>query len=67
MVTEIPLVRLLLETDFPVVYRRGSEFEYESRPADLLRALRSVAGLKGLSEAKIAEVTTVNALKPFHL
>ena len=64
-VKEIPLARLLLETDSPVTYRRGSEFEYESRPADILRALREVARLKGVSEAQIAEVTTDNALKFF--
>ena len=64
-VKEIPLERLLLETDSPVTYRRGSEFEYESRPADILRALREVAGLKGMSEAQIAKVTTDNALKFF--
>ena len=64
-VKEIPLERLLLETDSPVVYRRGSEVEYESRPVHILRALRSVAELKGVSEAKIAEVTTDNALNFF--
>ena len=64
-VKEIPLERLLLETDSPVVYRRGSEFEYEARPADVVRALRGAARLKGVSEAQIAEVTTDNALKFF--
>lgn len=66
-VKEIPLERLLLETDAPVVYRRGSEFEYESRPADITRSLRGAAGLKGVSEAQIAEVTTSNALRFFGL
>jgi len=64
-VKEIPLERLLLETDSPVIYRRGSEVEYESKPAHILRALRGVAGLKGISEAKIAEITTNNALNFF--
>jgi len=66
-VKEIPLERLLLETDSPVMYRRGSEFEYESKPADILRALKGVAGLKGVSEAQIAEITTDNALRFFCL
>ena len=66
-VKESPLERLLLETDSPVVYRRGSEFEYESRPADIVRALKGVAGLKGISEDQIAEVTTENALRLFGL
>ncbi|MFC1942014.1 TatD family hydrolase [Chloroflexota bacterium] len=60
-VKEIPLERLLLETDCPVVYQRGSEFEYESSPADVIRSLRGVAGLKNVSEAEIAEATTANA------
>jgi len=66
-VKEIPLDRLLLETDSPVVYRRGSEFEYEARPVDVLRSLRGAAKLKGVSEAQIAEVTTGNALEFFGL
>jgi TatD DNase family protein len=66
-VREIPLERLLLETDTPVIYRRGSEFEYESRPADIFRVLRGVAQLKGLTEAQIAEITTNNAVKFFNL
>jgi TatD DNase family protein len=66
-VKEIPLERLLLETDSPVVYRRGSEFEYEARPVHVLRSLKGAAGLKGMSEAQIAEATTDNALKLFSL
>jgi len=50
-----------------VVYRRGSEFEYEAKPADVLRALKGVARLKGVSEAQIAEVTTANAVRFFGL
>jgi len=49
------------------VYRRGSEFEYEARPVDVLRSLRGAAKLKGVSEAQIAEVTTGNALEFFGL
>lgn len=61
-VKEIPLERMLLETDTPVMYRRGSELEYEARPADVIRSLRGAAALKGMSEARIAEITTANAL-----
>jgi len=61
----IPLERMLLETDSPVVYRRGSEFEYEARPADVIRSLRGAAQLKGVSQAQIAEATTANALRLF--
>lgn len=66
-VKEIPLDRMLLETDSPVVYRRGSEFEYESRPADVIRSLRVAAELKGVSEAQVADATTANALRFFGL
>jgi TatD DNase family protein len=66
-VKEVPLERMLLETDSPVVYRRGSEFEYASRPADVLRSLQGAAALKGVSEAQIAEATTANALGLFCL
>ena len=63
----IPLDRLLLETDSPVAYRRGTEFEYESRPAHVLRVLKGVSALTGMDEAHIAEATTGNALKFFNL
>jgi len=66
-VKEIPVERMLLETDAPVVYGRGREFEYESSPADVVRSLRGAAGLKGMSEAQLAEVTTANALRFFGL
>ena len=66
-VKEVPLERLLLETDSPVVYRRGTEFEYESRPADVLKVLKGVSALRGIDEAQIAKITTDNALKFFSL
>jgi TatD DNase family protein len=66
-VKEAPLNRLLLETDSPVVYQRGTAFEYESRPTDVLRSLRGVSRLIGMDEAQLAEQTTANALKFFGL
>lgn len=63
----IPLNRLLLETDSPVTYRRGTKFEYESRPVHLLRALSAVSELLNLSKSELAEVTTSNAVKFFGL
>ncbi|MBI4186245.1 MAG: TatD family hydrolase [Chloroflexi bacterium] len=66
-VREAPLERLLLETDSPVVYGRGTDFEYQSRPAHVLRVLAAVAGLKGMDEARIAEATTNNAANLFGL
>ncbi len=66
-VRETPLGKLLLETDTPVVYGRGREFEYESRPADIRRSLLAAARIKGVSQARIAETTTANAATLFHL
>jgi len=66
-VKEIPLERMLLETDAPVVYQRGSEKEFTSSPADVVRSLRGAAALKGVSEGKIAEATTENAVRLFSL
>jgi len=64
-VKEVPLERLLLETDCPVTYQRGRENEYKSSPADAVRSLKGAAELKGLSEEAIAEATTKNARRLF--
>jgi len=64
-VKEAPLDKLLLETDCPVVYQRGSENEFESSPADVIRSLKGAALLKGVGEAEIAEITTENAVRLF--
>jgi len=66
-VKEVPLERMLLETDAPVVYQRGSQNEFTSSPADVTRSLRGAAALKGLDEAEIAEATTDNAVRLFGL
>jgi len=66
-VKETPLEQLLLETDSPVVYGRGREFEFESRPADISRSLYGAATIKGIEEAEISRVTTANARMVFHL
>lgn len=66
-VKEVPLERLLLETDSPVVYRRGTEFEFEARPADVVRTLKGVSQLRGLDELQIARITTGNANDLFGL
>ena len=64
-VKEVPLERMLLETDCPVVYRRGRDNEFTSSPADVLRSLKGAAALKGVSEEEIAEATTENAMRLF--
>ncbi len=64
-VKEIPLERMLLETDCPVVYQRGSENEFTSSPSSVLRSLKGAATLKGVTEEEVAEATTQNARKLF--
>ncbi len=55
-VKEAPLESLLLETDCPVVYQG-----HRSEPADVVRVLRTVAEIKGLSPETVAKRTTENA------
>jgi TatD DNase family protein len=64
-VKEAPLERLLLETDCPVTYQRGSASEFEARPVDVLRSLKGAARVKEVTETEIAEVTTLNARRLF--
>ena len=66
-VRETPLQLLLLETDSPVTYGRGSETEFQARPADVRRSLAASAILTKSSEELIAESTTDNAVKLFNL
>jgi TatD DNase family protein len=62
-IREAPLGRLLLETDSPVVYRAGTEFEHKSEPADVIRTLNAVAKLKDIEPGIVADKTTENALR----
>jgi TatD DNase family protein len=66
-VKEVPLERMLLETDSPVVYLRGRENEFKSSPADVVRSLRGAAALKGISEEDVAEATTENSIRLFEI
>ncbi len=66
-IKEAHLEKLLLETDSPVVYRRGSDYEYESRPSDVLRVLKGIVELRGFDENEIATITTENAIRFFNL
>jgi TatD DNase family protein len=60
-VKETPPERLLLETDSPVVYARGREGEFTASPACVIRSLMGAAILKGVSDVRLAEITTENA------
>jgi len=64
-VRETPLGRLLLETDSPVTYGRGTR--YQAEPADVVRSLKATARLKEVDEAAVAEQTTRNAAILFSL
>lgn len=66
-VKEVPADRLLLETDSPVTYGRGTPGEFTARPADVVRSLRGAAALRGVGEEELARVTTENALRLFGL
>ncbi len=64
-IREAPLERLLLETDCPVNY--GREQRYRSQPSDVVRSLRAIASIRGISEQEVAAATTVNARRLFNL
>ncbi len=61
-IREVPLDRLLLETDTPVRYR-----DHVSRPIDVLKTLSAVSKLKGIPDEEVAEATTKNAIELFGL
>ncbi len=64
-VKEAPLGQLLLETDCPVIYGRGTASEFTAHPADVARSLKGAALLKGVSEEDLARLTTQNAVRLF--
>jgi TatD DNase family protein len=64
-IREVPLDRLLLETDCPVHY--GRENKYRSQPSDVLRSLKAAAEIKGVSEDELAEQSTANARCLFNI
>ena len=64
-VREVPIDRLLLETDCPVPY--GRENKYTSQPSDVLRSLKAAAEIKGIDEKELAVQTTMNAKRLFDL
>jgi TatD DNase family protein len=64
-VREVPVDRLMLETDCPVNY--GRENKYLSQPSDVFRSLKAAAEIKGIDEKELAAQTTVNASRFFDL
>ncbi len=64
-IKEAPLESLLLETDSPVVYSQGTEFEHKAEPSDVVRVLHAVARLKGIEPSIVASETAANAVRFF--
>ena len=60
LVGALPLDRLLLETDSPVL---GPDREARNEPANLVVALEAIAGLKGLEVAQVREQIFENTLR----
>ena len=58
----VPLDRLLLETDSPVL---GPDRERRNEPANLLLALDEVAAIRGIPREELARATTENARRLF--
>jgi len=61
-IKQAELESLLLETDSPVIYRG-----HQAEPADVVRVLISVAGLKGLPPQMVANKTTENAMRLYRI
>lgn len=67
-IAETPFENLLLETDTPVVYHRGTDLARPSEPADVATSvLEAVAKLKSIGPDVIAKKTTDNAINLFGL
>jgi TatD DNase family protein len=62
LVRQLPLDRLLLETDSPVLGPRPGE---RNEPANALLACRAIAALKGCTAEQVALATTENAFRCF--
>lgn len=66
---EIPLDRLLVETDAPYLVPHESRKAKVKRnePAFVRETNRCLADVHGMSEAEMAEITTANACKLFRI
>jgi len=62
LVARLPLEAILLESDSPVL---GPEPGARNEPANLARAVRCIADLRGITEDRVRELTTENARRLF--
>lgn len=58
LVRHLPLERLLLESDSPVL---GPEREQRNEPCNVWLACETIAAIKGVSAEEVAHITTANA------
>lgn len=64
LIRQLPLDRLLLETDSPVL---GPEPDRRNEPANVTLALEAIADLKGLSRSAVAVATRTNTRTLFRI
>lgn len=64
-IQDVPIGRLLLETDCPVEY--GREERYRAGPEHLVRSLNAVAAIRGIEPGDVARRTTENAMDLFSI
>lgn len=64
LLAHLPLDRLLLESDSPVL---GAEPGIRNEPANIMVALQAVAQVKGLSKEQVAEAVAANAAQLYRL
>jgi TatD DNase family protein len=62
LVHHLPLERLLLESDSPVL---GPEPEQRNEPCNVWLACEHIAAIKGVSSEEVAQITTANARQLF--
>lgn len=66
IIKEIPIERILVETDCPYLTPPEASSE-RNEPIFVKYIIKKIAGIKGLSYEKIAEITTQNAKKLFRI
>ena len=64
-VREVPVDRLLLETDCPVTY--GREQRYRSQPSDVVRSLKAAAAIKSIDQAELSLRARENTARLFNI
>ncbi|GMF21681.1 unnamed protein product [Phytophthora fragariaefolia] len=70
MVTQIPLDRLMIETDAPFMYpysTGGQKKRARCEPKDIAAVVQTLASCNGITEDEVARVTTENAKAFFRL